>query len=59
MKDELLLALKEFYQSYIVDTFNGAFQVFRSFTYGEMVIALMLFLILMVILLKWLYEVIR
>lgn len=59
MREDILSALNEFYHSYIVDTYNGAFQVFKSFTYGEMVISFLLFMILLIILLKWFYEVLR
>lgn len=59
MREEILSAFNEFYHSYIVDTYNGAFQVFKSFTYGEMVISLLLLMILLIILLKWFYEVLR
>lgn len=58
-KDDMLSALNEYYESYVLDTFNGAFQVFQSFTYGEMVISLLLFSMLILFVLKWVYEVIR
>lgn len=59
MREDILSVLNEFYHSYIVDTYNGAFQVFKSFTYGEMVISFLLFMIMLIILLKWFYEVLR
>lgn len=58
LKDDVLNALKDFYQSYIVETANGTFQVFQSFTYGEMVISFLLAIIIFLMLLKWIYEVI-
>lgn len=59
VKDDFLQALNEFYSDYIVQTANGSFQVFQSFSYGEMVISFLLTCILFVMLLKWFYEVIR
>lgn len=58
-KDDFVLALKEFYSSYIVDTANGSFQVFQSFSYGEMTISLLLLSIFLLMVFKWVYEVIR
>jgi hypothetical protein len=52
-------ALNEFYKNYIVDTVNGSFQIFQSFTYGELVISFLLALIVMLFILKWAWEVIR
>jgi len=52
-------ALNEFYHNYVVDTINGSFQVFQSFTYGEMVISFLLFAILMTMIFKWVFEVLR
>jgi uncharacterized membrane protein len=59
MISELQPVLNDFFQHYIVETFNGTFQVFQSFTYGEMVISMLLAFIILIMLLKWLYEVIR
>jgi hypothetical protein len=59
VKDEFFQALGDFYHSYIVETAHGSFQVFQSFTYGEMVISFLLTCILFAFLLKWFYEVIR
>lgn len=58
-KDEFILSLNEFYNNYIVETVNGSFQVFRSFTYGEMTISFLLTLIVLIMLLKWVYEVMQ
>ena len=55
----LKTALNEFYHNYVVDTINGSFQVFQSFTYGEMVISFLLFAILMTMIFKWVFEVLR
>lgn len=52
-------ALNSFYESYIVESVNGSFQVFQSFTYGEMVISFLLASIFLLMLLKWVFEVIR
>lgn len=52
-------ALADYFKSYIVDTSNGAFQVFQSFTYGEMVIIFLLTMIFALLCLKWFFEVIR
>ncbi|WP_116314963.1 hypothetical protein, partial [Escherichia coli] len=55
-KEDVIAALDEFYESYIVESVNGTFQVFQSFTYGEMVISFLLFSILLVIIFKWIFE---
>lgn len=52
-------SLDSFYRSYIVDTVSGSFQVFQSFTYGEMLISLLLFLCLALFCLKWFWEAVR
>jgi hypothetical protein len=57
-RDDMISALDTFYHNYIINTFNGSFQVFQSFTYGEMTISLLLFSIFILMLLKWIYEVI-
>lgn len=59
LKDSMIQAMKEFYKSYIVESVNGSFQIFQSFTYGEMVISFLLFSILLLFILKWVYEVVR
>lgn len=58
-KDTTLNALNEFFQNYVVETADSTFQVFRSFTYGEMMISFLLLMILMTIVFKWLWEVLR
>lgn len=52
-------ALNQFYKNYIVETVNGSFQVFQSFTYGEMVISLLLTVLVLLYGLKWFWEVVR
>lgn len=51
-------SLHEFYQSYIVDTVNGSFQIFQSMTYGEIIISFLLLIIIFIMILKWVYQVI-
>lgn len=58
-KQQYMDALNEFYKNYIVDTVNGSFQVFQSFTYGEMVISFLLALYILLYTFKWIWEVIR
>lgn len=58
-KDSFVSALQEYYNSYLVDTVNGSFQVFQSFTYGEMAICLLLVAILFTMVFQWLWMVIR
>lgn len=59
VSDQLGTALNGFYKNYIIDTVNGSFQVFQSFTYGEMVISFLLAAIFLLMLLKWVFEVVR
>ncbi|MBK5482948.1 hypothetical protein JFV29_13905 [Peribacillus sp. TH16] len=59
VSDQVGKALDGFYQNYIIDTVNGSFQVFQSFTYGEMVISFLLAAIFLLLLLKWVFEVVR
>ncbi|AUJ79451.1 hypothetical protein KH263_19720 (plasmid) [Bacillus velezensis] len=55
----IVQALNDFYHSYVVDTAQGAFQVFRSFTYGELLISFLLFCCLLLFIFKWIWEVLR
>lgn len=57
MVSDDLQAFKDFYESSIVDTIEGSLQIFHSFTYGEMIIAFLLLLILLLQLFKWVWEV--
>lgn len=59
VRGEMLEAFDTFYESYIVELTDQSIQVFQSFTYGEMTIAALLLLILMVMAFKWLWEVLR
>ena len=58
VSEQVGISLNTFYKNYIIDTVNGSFQVFQSFTYGEMVISFLLAAIFILLLLKWVYEVI-
>jgi hypothetical protein len=58
-KQQYVDALKEFYHQYIVETVHGSFQVFQSFTYGEMVISFLLALLVLLFTFKWIWEVLR
>lgn len=58
-KQTMIDALNDFYKNYIVETVNGSFQVFQSFTYGEMVISFLLALLVAMFGLKWFWEVVR
>lgn len=51
--------LKAFYEHYIVETPSGLLQVFTSFTYGEMLISFLLFVLVLLFGFKWLWEVLR
>jgi hypothetical protein len=59
IKESVQNSLNDFYEHYIVETVDGSFQVFQSFTYGEMAISLLLVCILSVMSLKWFWEVLR
>ena len=52
-------ALNTFYENYLIETVDGTFQVFKSFTYGEMAICLLLVAILFTQILKMFFEVLR
>lgn len=58
-KGEFVQALDTFYESYLVDTVDGAFRILKTFTYGEMVIAFLLFLILLVLSFQWVWSVLH
>lgn len=51
--------LNDFFKSHLIDTPDGFLQIFQSFTYGEMVISFLLFLIVLLFVFKWLWEVLR
>jgi hypothetical protein len=48
-----------FYKHYVVTTADQSFQVFQSFSYGEMTIALLLTVFIVLYGLKWVWEVLR
>lgn len=58
-KTEYVEALNDFYKNYLVDSVNGSFQVFQSFSYGEMAISFLLVTFIFLYVLKWFFEVIR
>lgn len=51
--------ISDFYTHYVVTTTDQTIQVFQSFTYGEMTIALLLFVLVLLFGLKWLWEVLQ
>lgn len=57
--DSIKTVIEEYFHQYVVETVNGSFQVFQSFTYGEMVIATLLTCILFLMTLRFFFEVIR
>jgi hypothetical protein len=52
-------SLNEIFQNYVVETTEGTFQVFKSFTYGEMALSFLLFTLIVLFVLKWIWEVVR
>jgi hypothetical protein len=58
-KTVFIEALNDFYKNYIVESVNGSFQVFQSFTYGEMAISFLLVTFIFLYVLKWFFEVVR
>jgi hypothetical protein len=58
-KDQMIEAFQTFYHQYVVETANGSFQVFQSFTYGEMTISFLLATILLFSVFKFIFEVFR
>lgn len=56
---DILHVLHAFIKKYTVATSEGAYNVFQTFTYGEMTIAFLLTCILAVMVFKWIYEVLR
>lgn len=51
--------LDDFYGSYLVETFDGVFRVIRTMTYGEMVIASLLVVLVMLFVMRWIWEVVN
>lgn len=52
-------ALNTFYKGYVVPIANDSLQVFQSFTFGEMTIATLVLIFLLLYIFKWLWEVLR
>lgn len=52
-------SLNEIFQNYVVETTEGTFQVFKSFTYGEMALSFLLLTFIVLFVLKWIWEVVR
>lgn len=59
VKESVTSAFDDFYSHYVINTLDSSFQVFQSFTYGEMAISFLLVLIIMIMLLKWFWEILR
>jgi hypothetical protein len=57
--DQMITALNTFYENEVVDLVDQKLQLFHSFTYGEMMIATLLLILIVLYVLKWVYEVIR
>lgn len=58
-ESEAYAALQSFYFNYLDPSSGTVVQVFESFTYGEMVIATLLFTLLVLYAFKWIWEVLR
>ena len=58
-KDDFISGLNTFYHNYVIDTLHGTFQVFQSFTYGDMIISFLLLAIFLLQIFKWCWEVLR
>jgi hypothetical protein len=59
IRQSVIDAFQDFYVNHLVQTVDGTIQIFESFTYGEMVISLLLFCILLVMVFKWIWEVFK
>jgi len=55
IKDQIVDGLQSFYHSSI----EGSLQIFHSLTLGEIMIAILLAMILIVFVFKWIWEVVR
>ena len=49
--------LKEFYKHYILETPDGLIQIFQSMTYGEMMISFLLLVLIVLYVMRWIYDV--
>lgn len=56
---DLLATLQEFYNVQIIETIDTTFKIFRTFTYGEMIIAFLLLSILAFQIFKFIWEVVK
>jgi len=56
---DILDSLNTFYHQYLVPIADSSVQVFQSFTYGEMVISLLLALIFLTMVFRWIWEALR
>lgn len=52
-------ALNEFFVRFNIETPNGLLQIVSELTYGDLVICFLLFLILLVLIMRWFWEVLR
>lgn len=56
---DLLQVLNDFYNTQIIETVDNTFKIFRTFTYGEMIIAFLLFCILTFNIFKFIWGVLE
>lgn len=59
IKKDVLGALNDFYAAHVKVHVEGSIQVFHSLTLGEAAIAILLAAILLVLIFKWIWEVVR
>ncbi len=59
LKDSILSSLDQFFVRHNIKTPDGVLQIVHSMTYGEMLICFLLFLILVIMVIKWFWEVLR
>lgn len=59
LKDIVLSSFEKFFIRHDIKTPDGIIQIVHSMTYGEMLICLLLFTILIVMVVKWFWEVLR
>lgn len=58
-RDTMLESFEKFFIRHNIETPEGFISIVHSMTYGEMLISLLLFAILIVLLIKWFWEVVR
>lgn len=56
---DTLQVLNEFYNTQIIETIDNTFKIFRTFTYGEMIISFLLLCILTFNIFKFLWGVLE